>query len=409
MKILWIKSDLLHPTTKGGHIRTLEMLRRIHQRHEVHYAGFENDAEGEGVRRSSEYCSRLYRLPHVAPERTSAAFAGQLMKGLVSPLPVAVFRYASEPMARLLRDLVERERFDSIVCDFITPAINFPSLSSAVIFQHNVETMIWRRHAENARNLAERLYLRMQAERMFDFERRACRAARHVIAVSREDARLMQDMFGIEDVSSIPTGVDVDKFTPATETPRAGLVFVGSMDWLPNIDGMRFFCEEVLPLIRRKRPDCALAIVGREPSRNIRVLAERDALIEVTGTVPDVRPYLWKAAVSIVPLRIGGGTRMKIYEAMAARVPVVSTTVGAEGLDIHPPADISIADTASDFADRCLELLDNASARVSQSEAAWNLVARNFGWDSIARRFESILEMHCETYLETRRSEDILT
>jgi polysaccharide biosynthesis protein PslH len=394
MKILWVKSDLLHPTTKGGHIRTLEMLKRIHERHEVHYAGFENDAEGEGVRRSIEYCSRLYRLPHAAPKRTSAAFAVQLLKGVFSPLPVAVFRYSSPPMARLLRDIIARERFDSVVCDFITPAINFPSLAPAVIFQHNVETTIWRRHSENARNAAERLYLRMQADRMFSFEREACRAARHVIAVSGEDARLIQDMFGIRNVSSIPTGVDVEKFTPATESPRAGLVFVGSMDWLPNIDGMRFFCTEVLPLIRRKRPGCTLSIVGREPSREIRALAEKDPLIEVTGTVPDVRPHLWKSAVSIVPLRIGGGTRMKIFEAMASRVSVVSTTVGAEGLEIHPPDDIRIADTAADFAAQCLQLLDDPSTRTRQSEAAWSLVARNFGWDSIARRFESILESH---------------
>jgi glycosyltransferase involved in cell wall biosynthesis len=204
----------------------------------------------------------------------------------------------------------------------------------------------------------------------------------------------MQQMFGLSDVSSIPTGVDVEKFTPAAESPRAGIVFVGSMDWLPNIDGIRFFCAEILPLIRRHRPDCTLSIVGREPSREIRALAEKDPLIEVTGTVPDVRPHLWKSAVSVVPLRIGGGTRMKIYEAMASRVSVVSTTVGAEGLDIHPPDDIRIADTAADFAAQCIELLDNSSVCARQSESAWKLVAGSFGWDGIARRFEAILEAH---------------
>jgi glycosyltransferase involved in cell wall biosynthesis len=297
-------------------------------------------------------------------------------------------------MAHLIEETVARERFDSIVCDFITPAINFPSIASSVVFQHNVETMIWRRHAVNSRNLLEKAYLNLQARRMFDYERSVCRGARHVIAVSREDARLMQEIFDLKNVSSIPTGVDVERFTPARESPRGDLVFVGSMDWLPNIDGMRFFCEEILPLIRRKRPACRLTIVGREPSREIRALAERDLLIDVTGTVADVRPYLWKSAVSIVPLRIGGGTRMKIYEAMAARIPVVSTTVGAEGLDIHPPDDILIADSAADFAAQCLELLENASARARQADLAWKLVAENFGWDSIARQFESILESH---------------
>jgi glycosyltransferase involved in cell wall biosynthesis len=398
MKLLWVKSDLLHPTTKGGHIRTLEMLKRIHQRHEIHYVAFENDLSGEGVRRSSEYCTRLYPIPHTAPKRTSPAFAAQLALGAFSRLPVAVFRYRSAAMTRLLTALMSTQNFDSVVCDFITPAINFPQLSSVVVFQHNVETMIWRRHAENARNAAEKLYLNLQAKRMFDYERDVCQTARHVIAVSREDAAQMQDMFGVPHVSSIPTGVDVETFTPAQPSARSGLVFVGSMDWLPNIDGMRWFCAEVLPLIRRQRPDCSLAIVGREPSREMQALAERDPLIQVTGTVPDVRPYLWKSAVSIVPLRIGGGTRMKIYEAMAARAAVVSTTVGAEGLDIHPPADIGIADTPADFAAQCLELLDNEPARTRQADAAWKLVSENFAWDSIAKQFESILESHQDSH-----------
>lgn len=394
MKILWVKSDLLHPTTKGGHIRTLELLRCLHRHHEIHYVGFENNPNGEGVRRSVEYSTRVYPIPHVAPSRTSPAFALQLAQGLVSPLPVAILRYRSTAMRRKLEELIAKEHFDSIICDFVTPAVNFPSLASSVIFQHNVETMIWRRHATNARNVAEKFYLELQANRMLEYERATCRAARHVIAVSAEDARTMREMFGLDEVSSIPTGVDVASFTPpaAGAPARSGLVFVGSMDWLPNIDGMRFFCEKVLPLIRQRQPDCRVSIVGREPTREIRAFAERDPLIEVTGTVPDVKPHLWRSAVSIVPLRIGGGTRMKIYEAMAAKTPVVSTTIGAEGLSIHPPEDIRIADTPEDFAAQCLHLLANPDAREHQAEAAWNLVATRFGWESVAREFEAILK-----------------
>jgi glycosyltransferase involved in cell wall biosynthesis len=383
MKILWVKSDLLHPTTKGGHIRTLEMLKCIATRHEVHYAAFDEDPGGPGRERSVEYCSKVYTVAHRPPPRTSPAFAAQLVRGLFSKLPVAAFRYRSPAMARLLAEIATKEKFDKIVCDFITPAINFPSLSSCVVFEHNVETMLWRRHAQNARNLAERLYLQLQARRMFRYEGGVCRAAQHVIAVSREDAGQLRELFGINPVSFIPTGVDVDYFTPRDAPPRDGLVFVGSMDWLPNIDGMRWFCQEILPLIRVRRPDCRVSIVGRSPTREILRLAQDDPLIEITGTVPDVRPWLWKAALSIVPLRIGGGTRMKIYEAMAARTPVVSTTIGAEGLDVIAPRDICIADDASAFAERCLELL-----------AARELVERDFGWDKIARRFEAILERY---------------
>jgi glycosyltransferase involved in cell wall biosynthesis len=132
--------------------------------------------------------------------------------------------------------------------------------------------------------------------------------------------------------------------------------------------------------------------VGRTPPPKIADLPKGDPRIRVTGTVPDIRPYLWESAVSIVPLRIGGGTRLKIYEAMAAKTAVVSTTVGAEGLTIHPPDDIRIADNPQDFADCCLELLVDASERCRVAAAAWEMVNANFSWEQVARCFEKVLE-----------------
>src|SRR5262249_20677303 len=149
----------------------------------------------------------------------------------------------------------------------------------------------------------------------------------------------------------------------------------GSMDWMPNIDGAQWFVREALPLIHARHPECTVAIVGRRPAPEIQKLAEADSRIRVTGTVPDVRPWLFGALASIVPLRIGGGTRLKIYEAMAARAPVVSTTIGAEGLDVAKGENIYLADSAQDFAARCLSLIENAAERDRVAQAAWNLVA----------------------------------
>jgi glycosyltransferase involved in cell wall biosynthesis len=196
-------------------------------------------------------------------------------------------------------------------------------------------------------------------------------------------------------VSEIPTGVNLEYFQPPETRPSgigADLVFVGSMDWLPNVDGVLYFVREVLPLIRRKRPDCTLAVVGRTPPPKISVLAAKDVRIQVTGTVPDIRPYLWGSLVSIVPLRIGGGTRLKIYEAMGAKIPVVSTTIGAEGLTANPPTDIRLADTPQDFAERCLELLASGEERAQVSTAAWEMVKANFSWEHVSRCFERIME-----------------
>jgi glycosyltransferase involved in cell wall biosynthesis len=298
-------------------------------------------------------------------------------------------------MRSFLEDVIRREHFDRAVVDHLAPTAYFPDLPHAVFFQHNVETVIWRRHVTHASSLLHRWYFQLQARRMYEFERRVSLAAGQIVAVSAADASAMRELFGVTRVSEIPTGVNLEYFRPpkasSAAATTADMVFVGSMDWLPNVDGVLYFAREILPLIRRRRPGCSLAIVGRTPPPNITALAARDSRILVTGTVPDIRPYLWSAAVSIVPLRIGGGTRLKIYEAMAARIPVVSTTIGAEGLSVHPPIDIRIADTPQDFADRCLELLSNAEDRRQIAAAAEEMVTANFSWERVSRCFEGIL------------------
>jgi glycosyltransferase involved in cell wall biosynthesis len=306
-------------------------------------------------------------------------------------MPLAVSRFYPPALRPFLDDLIRRERFDCAVVDHLAPTSYFPRLEQAVFFQHNVETVIWRRHVEHASGLRKR-YFQLQARRMYEYERRVSRAAGHIVAVSPVDAAEMRSLFGVSRISEIPTGVDTEFFSrPAAPPAAADLVFIGSMDWLPNIDGMLHFVRETLPLIRRRRPDCTLAIVGRTPSPAISELARRDPKIQVTGTVPDIRPFLWGSSVSIVPLRIGGGTRLKVYEAMAAGIPVVSTTIGAEGLTICPPENIRIADTPQSFADECLELLANSAEREHMSAAALQMVSSRFSWEAVSRSFEKIL------------------
>ncbi len=391
-RILWIKADFLHPTTRGGQIRSLEILRRLHQRHEVHYIGFEDPSSPEGVARSSEYCSFAYPLQHRVPDKASLAFVGQLIAGVFSRLPVAVSRYRSDAMREQIRKLTAQHSFDAIVCDFLFPAPNLPDLASATVFQHNVETMIWERHTEHAPTLAHRLYFGLQARRMREFEGRICRQVKQVIAVSDNDAETMRRLYQVSRVCPVPTGVDVDFFAPPSSSPAlADLVFLGSMDWMPNIDGVSWFVREILPRIRRSKPGCSVAVVGRKPTAAVRELAERDRAIHVTGTVDDVRPWLWGSQISIVPLRVGGGTRLKIYEAQAARIPVVSTSVGAEGLGVEHGTHLLIADEPDAFADACLALLAREAECRRLADAAWNLVSSRFSWETVCCAFERCL------------------
>jgi glycosyltransferase involved in cell wall biosynthesis len=306
-------------------------------------------------------------------------------------MPLALSRYQSVAMRNRISSVLQTARFDSVVCDFLTPAPNFEDLRECVLFQHNVETVIWRRHAEHAPDPLRRVYFKAQGERMYCWERHVCRSVAHVIAVSPQDVAIMRELFGV-DASCIPTGVDVEYFRrPEQIASKADLVFLGSMDWMPNIDGVEYFVRTVLPLIWQRRPDCSVAVVGRNPSPDILRLAKQDARITVTGTVADVRPWLWGAKVSVVPLRIGGGTRLKIYEAMAAGTPIVSTGVGAEGLDVSHPDNIRLCDAASDFAGNCLELLDLPAERQRMASEALQMVTRRFSWDVVVSKFEERL------------------
>jgi len=408
MKILWVNPNFLHPTTKGGQIRTLEMLRCLHRDHEIYYVAFADPAHPEGPGRAGEYSTRAYPIAHQPPARGSIAFAAQALIGLASPLPLAVSRWHSPAMSQQVETLLREHAFDSVVCDFLAPAPNFPSLAGCVLFQHNVETVIWRRHAETAKGLLRRAYFGLQARRMEAYERACCRAAQHVIAVSETDANRMSAWFQIPeaqrpaapnrasslDVSWVPTGVDLDYFNPAAFPPEtvSDLVFTGSMDWMPNIDGILWFTKEVLPLITARRPDVRIAIVGRDPGPELRQLAINDPRIRVTGTVPDIRPWLWGAAAAIVPLRVGGGTRLKIFEAVAAHIPVISTTIGAEGLPLRHPDQILLADSPADFAAACVDLLERKDRRSAITQCALTHVAAHFSWAGVSAQFAAILE-----------------
>jgi polysaccharide biosynthesis protein PslH len=392
MKLLWVKTDFLHPTTRCGQIRTLELLRCLHRRHEIHYIAFHDPNEPEGLKRASEYSSKAYPIDYQLVDKSSPAFLGELIAGLFSSMPVSIRRCRSKDMRLEIEKLIARERFDCVVCDFLSPAPNIPDLSSCVLFQHNVEAVIWKRRTEHASDPMRRFYLKLQAKRMSQYEGEVCRKVRKVIAVSESDAALMREWYGVKGVEAVATGVDADFFqAQGPVSPATDLVFVGSLDWAPNIDGIDWFQREVLPAILRRKPGCSIAIVGRKPPKAIQELATRYPGVQVTGTVPDVRPWLWGSKVSIVPLRVGGGTRLKIYEAMAAGVPVVSTTIGAEGLGARDGDTIRIADEPEQFAAACVALLDDAAERERLRDRALQMVTGQYSWEAVARAFEKLL------------------
>lgn len=390
MKILWVKTELLHPVDKGGRIRTYQMLREISREHHVTYLTLDDgDAAPDAVEKASEYSSELVRIPFSPPRKGSVGYFAALATNIFSSLPYAVSRYRS----RALRDAISRlaPKSDVVVCDFLAPAVNMPARLPVptVLFQHNVEAMIWQRHAGVAGSPTRRAYMREQYRRMSAFESRACAQFSRTIAVSSQDANEMRTRYGATRVSHVATGVDVEYFTPGERALKSKyeLVFTGSMDWMPNDDAMLWFLSDILPRIRSLLPSVSVTVVGRSPSQALQDAASKCGGVTVTGRVPDVRPFLERGSLFIVPMRVGGGTRLKIFEAMAMGIPVVSTSIGAEGLPLDDGETIVLRDEPADFAAAVIELLGDDASRVALGAAAMDLVRSRFGWQGVAREF----------------------
>jgi glycosyltransferase involved in cell wall biosynthesis len=394
MRILWLKTELLHPVDKGGKIRTYNMLKELKRDHHVTYLTLDDgSASAEDRRNASEYCHDLVCIPHSRREKFTPGFYGELFMNLVSQHPYAIKKYESVAMRR---EIVERERnnsFDLLVCDFLAPAVNVPrSLSTpAVLFQHNVEAMIWKRHYEVNTNPVKKAYLYGQWQKMRRFERDMCRQFDCVIGVSKDDREQMKQEYGAEAVFDVPTGVDVEFFRPGNATPSAhSMVFTGSMDWLPNDDAIRYFMREIMPLIKQKVPDATLTVVGRNPTPALVEFGKSDPSLVITGRVDDVRPYMDQAAAYIVPLRIGGGTRLKIFEAMAMEKALVSTTIGAEGLPLTDGVELLLADEPLAFADAVVKVLTDSAYAAELGQRAATIVRKNYGWRQVTESFVSI-------------------
>ena len=397
MRILWLKTELLHPVDKGGKIRTYQMLKELKREHHVTYLTLDDgQANSEARERSVEYCHELVCVPHHQREKFTTGFYVDLALNVVSSLPYAIRKYRSAEMRHMIAVHAARGRTDVVVCDFLAPAVNMPSSLScpSVLFQHNVEAMIWQRHFEVQANPPKRLYLREQWRKMRSFERAACLRFDSVVAVSEEDREMMVRDYALQEVYAIPTGVDIEFFRP-TNTAAAqdnSLVFTGSMDWLPNEDAIRYFTEQIMPLVRKQLPGVKLTVVGRNPYPSLVSLSKSDSSIIVTGRVEDVRPYMEQAAAYVVPLRIGGGTRLKIYEAMAMEKPVISTSVGAEGLPVRDGVDLLLADTPEAFAKSVVEVLSDRALAKRLGENAASEVRQRFGWARVAEAFAAICE-----------------
>jgi len=408
VRILWLKTELLHPVDKGGKIRTYNILKELKRDHFITYLALDDGSADLLAReQAQEYCHELVCVPHHQREKFSKGFYAELLFNLASRFPYAIKKYESPSMRRQIIERANNGTFDVVICDFLAPSINVPRDLScpSILFQHNVEAMIWKRHFEVQGNPVKKIYLRQQWRKMQKFEKDTCRRFDSVIAVSKEDSEQMRKEYSVNALFEVPTGVDTDFFTPSGKEviQPHNVVFTGSMDWLPNEDAIRYYTDQILPLIRRSLPDATLTVVGRNPNPGLVELSRKDTSIAVTGRVEDVRPYMERAAAYVVPLRIGGGTRLKIFEAMAMEKAIVSTSVGAEGLPVRNGQELFIADTPETFAAAVVDLLMNPPLARRMGQHARRTVCERFGWNGVAKRFAEI----CEATIRDHRGSQV--
>jgi glycosyltransferase involved in cell wall biosynthesis len=313
---------------------------------------------------------------------------------LAAPVPISVATDQSAAGRTVIARAIG-ERPAVVVVDFPHATVLVPKHieSASVIFTHNVESEIFERHAKLTSGIWH-LVWQNQARKMREFERMALHRFDSVVAVSSRDANVLRQRYGVSVVEQIDTGVDPDFFQftpPVSGSDDSTIAFTGAMDSPANIDGVTFLMNDIWPLVTRSRPGARAVIVGRRPPESL-VAAARDRGLAwtFTGLVDDIRPHVAAARISVIPLRIGSGTRIKAFEAMAMGRPVVSTRIGVEGLDIEPDRHFLAADDPSEFAGAILRLLDDAVLCETLARKARARVAERFSWAHVARQFEAI-------------------
>lgn len=401
LRILWVKLNGLWPLNTGGRLRTFHTVAELSQRHAVtllttHAPG--DDAHALAPQLPA--CERVISLEHAPTKVGSVAFLLATARSWLSPLPADMWRWRIPAVRQDVERLLASGHFDLCVADFLSATPNVPlgGRVPVVLFEHNVEHVIWKRLAQAPGPLWRRALLELEWRKMRRYEAAACTRASLTLAVSEADRKLLMATAPAARVAAVETGVDIDYFAPnGWHEKPATIVFTGSLDWYPNEDAVLHFVDEILPRVRAHVPGARFVVVGRHPSTKLRQAAEAAGAI-VTGTVDDVRPYLAEAAVCIVPLRIGGGTRLKIFEALAMAKPVVSTTIGAEGLPVTSGEHLVLADGAGDFAKAVVTLLRDPDQRQRLAKAGRALVEERFSWGRVALDFET----RCRTAVEER-------
>jgi glycosyltransferase involved in cell wall biosynthesis len=402
LRVAVLDEELPYPLTSGKRIRTFNLLKRLADRHRITLLCHRNpnrdeEAAGEAAFRSLGVETVI--VDRTVPQKSGPKFYARLAGNLLSPLPYSVSTHASPPLAAAVRELAASTPIDVWHCEW-TPYAQVlrdglgAKLAATpwVVMAHNVESLIWERYAETETNAVKRWYVRQQWQKFEKFETWAYSSATMSVAVSPADAELMQKRFDVPEVEVVDNGVDTAYFTPQRDVERdpARILFLGSLDWRPNLDAVNLLLTDIFPKVKARVPNATLSLVGRHPPDWLKSRAAGVPGVRVFADVPDVRPFLATCGMLAVPLRIGGGSRLKILEALASGTPVVSTRIGAEGLNLTPGRDLIVTDGPGEMADAIVEGVRGYEELRDTAEEGRRKVLAQYDWGPLADKLDEV-------------------
>lgn len=397
-----IDEELPYPLNTGKRIRTYNLLTRLTDRFEISILCHRNVDQNEFEEARAHFETmgvRCHLVPRDLPSQSvlssGIAYYGGLVGNLFSRRPYLVQKNDSIELRGAIEHLRRSQSVDVWHCEWTPYAAPFLESSDDnwVVSAHNIESQIWKRYSEHEKNPLKRWYIQHQAAKFSAFEQVAFDEAKAVVVVSDADADLAQRWFGSERPAVVENGVDLEYFRPGEVTRNESeLLFLGSLDWRPNLDALRLLIDSIFPAVLAQASQAKLTVVGRKPPQWLIDRISRDPRIELHNDVADVRPFLHRAAALLVPLRIGGGSRLKILEALAAGCPVISTSVGAEGLDLEPGVDYIDAPAVEDFATTTVAAIRDYPSLIRTAESGQRVVQGHYDWNRLANRLGDVWE-----------------
>lgn len=393
MKILIVTTKSPYPLFEGRALRTYNLIKQAALHHEIHLLSFVQTPEDlEGIEHMRSIC-KVVEYEKLYFDGAKTQILKDAICELFSPAPLPVVKYRTAGMRAKMRKLMQTHQYDLVHLDMLHLAdyMDLCGNTPVALIEHNVEHVILDRRADNETRPLQRAYLRYQAAKLKSYEGRACQRAQHVVAVSELDAQQLRELGPGARVTSVPNGVDTEYFR-TSHTPRkpTSLVFVGGFTWFPNLDAITYFCEDILPKLLKTIGDIQLTVIGKQPDTPVAQEIAKHPNVKLAGLVEDIRPDVDAAAAYIVPLRIGGGTRLKILDALSMSKAIISTSVGCEGLDVEDGKTIVIADTPDAFAQAIVKVLADPAWADTIGRQGRQLVESRYDWAAVAKTLMAV-------------------